>query len=303
MVGARVAYDVRWSDHSPLSIECDISGVATAPAVSCKPDALKYVRWGERTTSQINKYGEFCFNNLDVFTELNICDCKDIIKCTHQSNYHDYIDRYYRHIVDVLQNAAIVSSRSCAQKRHKKVAGWNYHVRDSHEKARLYFRCWVVAGRPSCGPEYENMRNSRTVFKNKIRWCQRNEESIKMNILALHRRNKNFTKFWNATKKLNCKQSLPVSVEGLQDYSAIAELFASRFKVNPLPAKCVRTIEPCLNDEVTEFTRRDISKVIMSMKRGKSPGHDGLSIEHILWASDKINYHLCYFFNLCLKYS
>lgn len=272
-------------------------------ANSYKPDSLRFIKWGERTLSQINVYSKFCYDNLNLISPPNTCNCQNILNCTHLQNYYDYIDRYYTHITDVLQSAAIVSSGSCEIKRYNRVPGWNYHVADSHKKARFYFECWTVSGRPSSGIEYENMRNSRAVFKNKLNWCQRNEESIKMNILATHKRNKNFIKFWNATKRLKYKQSLPISVDGCQEPLKIAELFVQKFKVEPLPLKeYVRDTEFCVNNDVIEFTRTDILKVILNMKRGKSPGHDGLSLEHILYASDEIYTHLCHLYNLCIKY-
>ncbi|XP_063374960.1 uncharacterized protein LOC134662618 [Cydia amplana] len=51
------------------------------------------------------------------------------------------------------------------------------------------------------------------------------------------------------------------------------------------------------------FTVKDIDKVIKSMSRGKSPGHDGLSIEHLQNAGPHISRVLAMFFTVCMRHS
>lgn len=302
VVSANVIYDVTWSDHFPLRIVCEIASVAVGSINSDKPDALKNIRWGERDPDQIKIFGKYCYENLNNCDNFKfICNCDNILSCPHLNDYFKYIDSYYNHIVKVIQEAAIKSARP-KRKNCRKVIGWNYHVKDSHRAARLYFSCWVMAGKPPKGEIFNKMRNSRSEFKNKVKWCQKNEEMIKINILATHRRSNNFSKFWNATKKLNYKQNLPVSMDGVQKPLPIAEMFANKFKVNPQPARSVPATNP-LFSEHPEVTVKAVRDAVRNMKRGKSPGHDGLGIEHILYASDTIFEHLSIFYNLCIKYS
>lgn len=131
---------------------------------------------GERDVAQINIYGKYCYENLNFCNNFNFsCDRDSILTCFYFSDYFKYIENYYGHIINVLQTAATKSSCSNARKQRTKIIGWNYHVRDSHQVARLHFSCWVMAGRPSVGETYNMMRESRAVFKNKVKWCQKNE--------------------------------------------------------------------------------------------------------------------------------
>lgn len=51
------------------------------------------------------------------------------------------------------------------------------------------------------------------------------------------------------------------------------------------------------------FTMKQVQSVINSMRRGKSPGHDGLSIEHLKYAGTHMPRVLSLFFIMCLSYS
>ncbi|KAJ2946144.1 hypothetical protein O0L34_g5075 [Tuta absoluta] len=51
------------------------------------------------------------------------------------------------------------------------------------------------------------------------------------------------------------------------------------------------------------FTAKEIAKTIKLMTRGKSPGHDGLSIEHLQHAGPHLSRLLAMLFNFCVRHS
>lgn len=51
------------------------------------------------------------------------------------------------------------------------------------------------------------------------------------------------------------------------------------------------------------FSAKDVALVIKNMTRGKSPGHDSLSIEHLVHAGPHINRVLAMFYSLCVSHS
>lgn len=75
------------------------------------------------------------------------------------------------------------------------------------------------------------MSETRKVFKSRLKWCQNNQEQLKMNILAKHRTNKNFCKFWKATGKHDIRPGLPATVGGECEPVAIANMFSEHFRV------------------------------------------------------------------------
>lgn len=98
---------------------------------------------------------------------------------------------------------------------------------------------------------------------------------------------------------------MPISVEGLQNSRVIAEMFARKFKVDPQPVTITVYLDNTLGNtsESIHFTPAEVRKLIYLMNKGKSPGHEELSLEHIINAGDKIYSKLSVLFNLCIKYS
>lgn len=308
VLNAKVHYSTFWSDHFPLEIECNINVVK--PKIICDNKLLSnMVIWGERDTVQIEKYSEICdklLSKLDLESELCHCGNNMCLDTGHRT----YIDNFYHSIVNSLCDAATSSHSHSVPKlrRGKTVTGWNKYVHSAHREARLYFQLWVLHGKSSSGYYYDNMCRTRSTFKAKLKWCQNNQLQIKMDIMASLHFNKNFGKFWKETNKLNPKSSLPVSVDGVSEPRHIANLFKESFMVNsPLGPSGHGAPQSMLNaDAIVEPVQvrpDDIASILKMMSRGKSPGHDGLSIEHFQYAGVHITRLLSLLFNSCIKHS
>lgn len=301
-----VLYDTYWSDHLPVMLECKFNNIKMQSMVTKAYAHVNKVIWGERVAEQIASYQEYCHSELKQIDFLcEFSQCAD--KMCNDSCHLPLLDEMYNNIERILVNAAEYSyyHKNITKRRH--VTGWNRYVRDAHERARLYYKLWLMFGKPSSGPVFTDMNESRKNFKCKLKWCQANQNQIKMDIIAKHHLNKDFCKFWKSTNKLNHKPTLPVSVEGVHDQGKIADLFRQHFRVQSplnnetlLPAPDSGTV--CSARSVT-FTTKQISSIIRNMVRGKSPGHDGLSIEHLQHAGIHLPRVLCMFLNLCISHS
>ncbi|CAB3239040.1 unnamed protein product [Arctia plantaginis] len=130
-----------------------------------------------------------------------------------------------------------------------------------------------------------------------------------MDILATTHDLKYFKDFWKNVNKLNGKPRLPVSVNGVSEPRAIAEMFKDHFRVpsQPLiPGEVAETGAQRNGDTdipLIHITAIEVAKVIRHMTRGKSPGHDGLSIEHLKYAGAHLPDVLALLFNLCIRHS
>lgn len=312
-----VLNDVYYSDHFPLIIECNVDGILPKLSTTHK-QLINKVIWGHRNQEQNCKYAVLC-NDFS-----NSCDWHDLscIGTTCKiTSHHKVIDKYYSQIVNILSKAAKRSYQGKCYINKKTVIGWNYHVREFHESARQYYLIWNSYGRPSLGRIYDDMVNSKKAFKNKIKWCQSNETKIKMDIIATHRYNKDFGNFWKETNKLNYKTSLPVNINGHVDPNKIANMFINQFNPPPLShmtATCNRSATPAArggpetapptpnsrdDPSALHVTAEDLFRCVKGMKRGKSPGHDGLSVEHLLYAPESIFYRIAQLFNACIDHS
>jgi exonuclease III len=302
IISVQVVEDVLWSDHFPLQIEILLNEIK--PKFYKKDMTHNKVRWGDRKPDQCDMYNNLCSKNLkliDFPIEMTKC-------CNYVCNNLDHrlvIDNMYDRIVHILSRAASDSHSSSVPRFHRPVVGWNRLVSDAHKVARDKFQLWVLYGRPAKGRVWNDMQTSRKIFKSRLRWCQNHKDQIKMDILASHHSRSDFSSFWKSTNKLNSKPDLPVSIDGACDSSGIADVFRDHFTVNsPLGPIQSTSDEGCSGRKSSvRFLAKDVRQAIKSMSRGKSPGHDDLSIEHLKYAGCHLHRVLALFYSLCVGHS
>lgn len=302
-----VQHDVYWSDHFPLFIECDIAAITAKCGNSSRNTVSNQVNWGERGADQIEVYHSYCNENLKMLDlPEELASCSDTL-CSNP-NHTNLLSKMYCDVVGILTEGAILSHNRKCKRKGGYVIGWNKYVAGAHRDARLKFQLWILAGKPHSGSIYNDMCMSRKFFKSKLKWCQDRQDQIKMDILASKHAAGDFKNFWKQTNRLNPKSGIPVSVSGESNLKSIANMFKDHFMVqSPLTGSAVELGNggvdlSCAERKITS-TAKDIDMVIRNMRRGKSPGHDGLSIEHFKYAGDHLPHVLAMFFNLCLSHS
>lgn len=126
-----------------------------------------------------------------------------------------------------------------------------------------------------------------------------------MDVIAINQTDKQFGAFCKGTNKLNPQSSFPVSVAAVHESTEITNLFKqpSKFEspLNKTRSRVVDT-EAVSGGVNVRFTAREVASVVKSMKRGKSPGHDGLNIEHLKYAGVHLPRVLVMFYNLCISH-
>lgn len=183
-----VQYDMLWSDHFPLVIECNLDVILQTKFQ--KNVVQSKIIWGERNSKQIKLYSEKCNNQLRLIhfpLEFQKCAGKTCCNVHHRK----LIDELYENIVNVLKEAAVLGIEEHHRKR-KVVVGWNRYVGEAHRVAKQAFSLWFWYGKPSVVLVYNDMCEARKVFKSRLRWCQNHEEQIKADILASHHSKSNF---------------------------------------------------------------------------------------------------------------
>ncbi|XP_069361132.1 uncharacterized protein [Maniola hyperantus] len=305
-----VLYDVFWSDHFPLEIQCNFSTVKPKIDMPCAP--MNKVIWGERTPSQIETYNRRCNESLkQIEFPQELSQCCDNICDNCSLEHRSVIDNLYKSIVSSLMEAASYSHKhsDCQLARKSKgrrcILGWNKHVRGAHWDARQKFLNWVWFGKPRQGTIYEEMWKSRQYFKQKLKYCQDNQVQIKLNIIASKHQNKDFRGFWKETKKLSPKTGLPVSVESAKEPKEIANLFKDHFQVqlSSRPVRGATDSGGIVSSVPSRITTNNVCEILKGMKRGKSPGHDGLSVEHLVHAGPHLPRLLALLFTICIRHS
>ncbi|CAK1594992.1 unnamed protein product [Parnassius mnemosyne] len=303
VVGVDIYYDIYWSDHFPLEIQCDLSMVRPKFELLNRVSINKVV-WGQRDEGQIATYHDLCVKKLREINTFNeYIPCCD--RLCYNLDHRKSIDTMYNKIVTSLSEAAVSSYNKGKCRKGVRIVGWNRHVKDAHRDARQKFINWVWHGKPIGGKLYKEMYESKKLFKQKLKFCQNNEYQIKMDMLVQKHKKKDFKNFWKQTKKVTPKPSIPVSIEGVNEPGEIANLFKEHFRVKSpnISSRTVSYVEDCQTGVPISFAPSDVFDIIKSMARGKSPGHDGLSIEHLLHAGPHLSGLLATFYTLCIRHS
>lgn len=184
------------------------------------------------------------------------------------------------------------------------MVGWNKHVADAHRVARQKFLDWVWHGKPNMGRFYTEMCEARRVFKSRLKWCQNHQEQIKLDVLASHHSKKDFRGFWKNANKMNARRALPVSMGSVCDPQKIANLFKDHFIVKSPLGPSKTTVNVVSGRQIgVEFNFKEVAHTIKQMTKGKSPGHDGLSIEHLQNAGHHLPRLLSMLYKLCISHS
>lgn len=290
------------SDHLPVLVQCNLGLVN--PKLAKSRAQCNGVVWGVRDSQQVARFHELCNAGLRLIDfPADLSQCSDV-HCS-SLEHRKFLDEMYHNIVTVLSEAAIKTNSSSGSRKCTRLVGWNRHVRDAYRQARHTHQTWLLFNKPMQGRIYDDMHMSRRIFKSRLSWCQKHQEQIKLDIIASHRSTSNFSQFWKATSKLNPKPGLPASVGNLGDSGSIANMFVEHFSVRPLLGTSANSVDrgPCVNSDLVRFTAKQVAKVVSSMTRGKSPGLDGLSIEHLQHAGVHLPRVLAMFFSLCMGHS
>ena len=114
-----------------------------------------------------------------------------------------------------------------------------------------------------------------------------------------------FGKFWKSTNKLSSGPGLSAVIEGVGEPQTIANLFKDLFSVQSSQKLSVGVPDAEINLKYnnTFVNAKTVTKIIQSMIRGKSPGHDSLSIEHLQHAGPRLAELIAFLFNLCIVHS
>ncbi|CAH2104856.1 unnamed protein product [Euphydryas editha] len=282
VIGVDIKYDTRWSDHYPLVIECDLT-LLTPTILPVMVNVNKHIVWGARDKKQVDTYTKECNKLLEIIEIPSDC-----VNCDYFCKSHDHrrvLDRFYSDIVTALRDAAVASRKNNNGREGSgpRVVGWNKHITDAHRLARCSFTEWVLYGKPKSGPIYHEMTKRRKIFKSRLKWCQDHQDQIKMDALAKKHGNGDFRGFWRDT----------------------TNIFKSHFCIKSQLGPTLEVHNADMNRKAVgiSFLSEDIHRAIRQMARGKSPGHDGLSIEHLQHAGPHIYKILAVFYSLCVGHS
>ncbi|KAJ2938061.1 hypothetical protein O0L34_g19384 [Tuta absoluta] len=289
----KVDYSISWTDHRPLYVSLSIDSLTKLATVDNITENRPWA-WSPRNDHEMRKYSEL------MCLYLPYPDSARTMESTIE------INKQYNIIITAMQLAAAAAfRRKVVKKTYKQHAGWNKEVAELYDESREALMTWHDAGNPKEGEIAQHRKTSSARFKTALILCQQRAEQHIIDNIARQLHDKNFIKFWQNTNKV-CKSraSVPSNIDGETDNQKIANRFISCFTYPvpavPLPPRPARASSLATYDDdsasvprdardsdkrepacVTKVTPELLHKIIRNMSSGKSPGHDGLTIEHL----------------------
>jgi endonuclease/exonuclease/phosphatase family metal-dependent hydrolase len=276
-------------DHIPVSFHLliPIYSVSRPDDVIINTNIIRsFVQWDKVTDDDVMLYDvdlEILLSNY--INEAFLCSN---INCTVQQ-HRDNLDQASSYLIDCIKNSSrhLKSLDSCD--KFKQVPGWNDHVKSHFLVARDKFLVWKNNGKIRSGKYYDEMVESRSIFKKALKYCKNNELNIKKEKLATSY-NKNKTQFWRKVKEIknNVNSSNHIScIDKLSDPKDIVNRFNNiykeilndplcRTKPNNINYECNPIGDNKLKEKIYIYqVKNAINKLSIGI------GHDGVHSNHL----------------------
>ena len=203
----RVLYDMIGSDHLPMETIISFSGLdENVSQISNDVDVSghKWVDWNNLTQKDIDDIereallimGDYLSSKTVCCTELG-CNSSGHLQEIHE-------------LFELMCNAVRIASESFTKEKHKinkfkVIPGWNRNVKGFYSIARDDYLKWIGSGRLRDSQEFEDMNDSRKIFKMALKDCNVNKlREVSLSIEEKFR-NKNMRTFWKEVKSQKTK--------------------------------------------------------------------------------------------------
>lgn len=308
----RVYYDKITSDHFPLSFNVNIN--CTLPTAGTRAGILdnktSRVRWDKLSEEQISQYAATTERLLKALPyNASLCSC-DNNNCRHHDHVNS-INKLYEDICDIFHHASKDFITTTQHNAHQ-IPGWSEYCKDLHTQARGAFLLWRSHGSQRQGPIYENMKKTRARFKHSLRQCKRAKDQMNMDQLAEQLLSKDTKAFWKGVRKTHGYNTQDCA-NTIADHTGpqnISDMWYSYYKdlLNSTNNNDTRMKDKVLNklkhiQKCDLFTPADIADAVKKLKKETSPGMDGISSEHLLYAHQDICTPICVLFNSMLTHN
>ena len=299
---ARFLDDFISSDHIPLCLSIEFNIIPTFTHKNDNVHGSSFIKhnWVTASKRAIEVYSKLCNEIQSAISSANISafNCEYLI-CQDQTRLNDLdvaYDIISSHLVSSADRAFAPSGGNNLQDRkcYTTIPGWKEHVKDAHIVARESFLIWQKAGKPHSGPFFENMKHSKSLFKYTLRHCRRRENQLRADSLDKDLSMKSYKDFWNGVKAQ--RASNISSVGGCDGDSNVLVMWSDHYKVifsstvhDDAALDALHEVLDSVPANTCDFLESyEVDKSITKLNRGKSMDLNGLSPEHVIYASESI---------------
>ena len=294
----KVHYDLIGSDHLPLSavIECESieNGFPVSPNES---DSALNIRidWDSMSQEELERVETIAMSIMGDFLNLKVNQCFTV-GCRRENHLSQIDDMH-----EILDSSVFIASQLVHKQRVRRlkfnvIPGWNRNVKHFHYIAREKYLEWLAQGKQRDTLEFDNMKESRRLFKNALNNCKQNE--FKESCISVEEkfRSKDMSAFWREVKHKKCKSKRTNIIDGESNVSNILTIFSSKFLRSPDIVNEDMPTEYAFIDKLKEnwrtrdkFCLKISSSTIRNLckKLNKGIGHDSIHSSFLCKASDR----------------
>ena len=305
----KIMYGHTLYDHIPLYLEVVLPAVVEFPNIINTPpcSVQAKINWGRVYDSHKNEFASALDDySLNVSSNVLICH---IPNCDEGSHINDLEDLY-----STITECLSVASLSLPQYRNNNkkycLVGWNQYCKDLYAVARRKYLTWHSNGRIRLGEQFEAMRESRRQFKKALKFCRKNEQSIRKENLLSKFQHASKAIFWKEMRKINgTSNHNGVSIDGISDPGGIVDIFNDKYKLilDDAGSQSEPTVDSnggnasAYSGNVPLITLRDVDASIDKLK--ESCGWDNIHSNLLKYSGPVFRNLLVKYFNKCLEHN
>jgi len=222
------------------------------------------------------------------------------------------IERAYKSLTSVLSESARQTIPALSPSTLK--FWWTEKLTEIKKSVSNSLRQWRLAGSVRSGPLFDDYVSTKRTYKAALRKEKRkSKEGITDSLLGAMASTTNFWSLWRS--KMSTPRVLPLVVNGKQHPSDIAEEFSKYFQTvcSPNSVGREKSLEQSYLDRKAGYdcrenlanflvTVEEVDAAVRKQKKGKAPGLDTVSAEHLLNCHPILITLLTKIFNLCLMF-
>ena len=302
------------SDHLALNLQLDMS----APEVN---NVGEYYTMPEYPRPKWDD-SDFCQNYSKeaklAFSKLKPWDLKTV---TH-SNAKQTIDKLCNKLSEILHHSVKMSLRNNSGSNNKNIntfsrkrtfnknkTWWNTDCATARRRNKLFYYIWKENASPTSGEIYECYKSARRGYRKACRSAMKNSGKLSHQALdSLFKVNKakQMWKLIRKAKSSSTSHDTGITLDTLSGY------YSNKFSATSTTCETILNAENNVknkyerlrsNTNEVVFSEQCVIRYIRRLKPGTSPGHDGISPEHLKNAlKSELPMYMSILFTLCLRY-
>ena len=275
-----------------------------------KKEFIPCVAWHKCSETSIEWYKE---DTDDALLQIN--PNHEALRCrTYKCSLHkDYIYELHKNIINICKESSAKCFPHTSLNHSKKVVpGWNEHVREHAENAKMWHDVWVQSGKPRQGDIANMKRKSRLKYHYAIRHVTKENIRIRNYKMAEAISNNNDRVLWDEVRKMSkTSNNLPNAMDGVTGTDEISSIFADKYdtlynsvgydmnEMNRLASDIESRIDNIDSNQIQNISVQNVKDGINKLKLGKKE-ENGLFSNHFIYGSDRLLVVISLLFNSML---